>query len=334
MRLASKGEGSIGFPAPGKAHFLQEAAAQCDALALLPEQRQEVAEVTEGVGDDLGDLGAEAGEGVTAVEPAAEQEAFAERVDLGAAVQRLGAHHGDADFQLRQAKPEIAAEQAGPGAAGENHGVAGDAAFLGHRGGDATALGFDAANGAVGENDGAGPASGGGDGGGGFLRLGSPVAGRVERGLRRLAHARQQRGDLVRADHAAVELVLFGDVEPAFAAGDFLIGIAEIHHAGGAKACFAFDHRVHLRPQAQAFDDQRDFAGVSSGLPAPAGVAAGLLAGDLAFFAEHDGHAGLGEKECGGGTDDAAADNHHAGARRRGFIDGDRINGRAHEGSC
>ena len=50
----------------------------------------------------------------------------------------------------------------------------------------------------------------------------------------------------------------------------------------------AVDARVHVTPQAQAFHRQWDFARVAAHGPAPAPVAAGLLAADPALFAQDD----------------------------------------------
>ena len=88
---------------------------------------------------------------------------------------------------------------------------------------------------------------------------------------------------------------------------------------------------VHAAPEAEAFDGQRDFPGIAPHGAAPAPVAAGLLAADAAFLAQHDRMAFLGQEQRGGGADDAAADDHHAGAGRKTFIRLHEIDGGRHD---
>ena len=70
-----------------------------------------------------------------------------------------------------------------------------------------------------------------------------------------------------------------------------------------------------LPPDAERLDDHRHLAGVAALLANPAPVAAGLLAGDMPFLANHHGGALFREEPCGRDADDAAADDDHLGGR-------------------
>ncbi len=147
-----------------------------------------------------------------------------------------------------------------------------------------------------------------------------PSRRRVHRGDERARRAGHQRVDLGTTQQTRVHLILARLGQPCFVFGDVLFGLAQIGDAGLAEAGLAVGAGVHAAPQPEAFDRQRDFPGVAAHGAAPAPVAAGLLAADAAFLAQHDRMALLGEEQRGGGADDAAADHHHPGAGRKTLV--------------
>src|SRR5262249_26422108 len=109
------------------------------------------------------------------------------------------------------------------------------------------------------------------------------VAGRMQRASPRPGSAGQQRGELLAADDARVELVGVGVLQPPLLRGGLLLVFGDIDAAGLAEAGIAFDRAVEAAPDAQRFDDERQFARIAPLLAAEPPVAARLLAGDVAF---------------------------------------------------
>ena len=140
-----------------------------------------------------------------------------------------------------------------------------------------------------------------------------PVAGGVQRAQPGPREARQHPDGLVAREHAAVQLHRLADLlQPGLPLRQLLLRAAEINDTAAAEAGFGADHVVHLRPQPQRLDRQRQLPRVAAHLAAPAPVAAGLFGGDLPLFAQHDGHAFAGQKERRADANDAATDDDDA----------------------
>src|SRR5215470_16604381 len=238
------------------------------------------------VGYEVDRTNPERRDGIAPVHALAEAEEPARSRDFRAAFERLGAHDGRQHFELRQFDPEIAAEQAAPRAAGEDHGLTGDAPLLGDHRRNPPALGFDTAHRALGHYRGAVPPRCFGYRRRRPLRLGLAVAGGVERASPVSGQAGHQLGRFGAAEDAAVQLILSGVLEPGFKLRELWLGLRQIHDPGLAKPGLGFDHLVHALPEPEALDDQRQFARIAAHLATPAPIAARLLAGDVALFAE------------------------------------------------
>ena len=142
-------------------------------------------------------------------------------------------------------------------------------------------------------------AGGLGDRGRGVGRLGAAVGGCVQGGDKGLGGAGNQVVDGVAAKQPRFDLVFAGLVQPGFLRRGFLFGFAQVDDAGLAESGFPAGALVHAAPQPQAFQRQRDLAGVAAHGAAPAPVATGLLAADPALLAQHDAVALLGQEQCG-----------------------------------
>ena len=236
-----------------------------------------------------------------------------------------GAEHRAQHLQLRQIDTGIAAEQPRPCTAGEHDAVAADAASLGDHAGDAARLRLDAAHRAVGQHRGARGARRLGDRRRGLRRFGAAVGRRMQGGDEHARCAGHQRVDRGAAQQPRIHLILARIGQPRLLRGDLLLGLAQIGDAGLAEAGLAVDARVHAAPQPQALDCQGNLARIASHGAAPAPVAAGLLAADAALLAQHDRVALLGQEQRGAGADDAAANDHHAGARGKAGVGLNRI---------
>ncbi len=112
-----------------------------------------------------------------------------------------------------------------------------------------------------------------------------------------------------------------------------LIRPAQIDDTAAPEAGLGPDQGVHLRPQPQRLDRQRQFPRVAAHFAAPAPVAAGLLAADLPFFAQHHRDALTREEERGADADDAAANDDDLGRGGLIRVACDWIEGRGHAGS-
>jgi hypothetical protein len=224
----------------------------------------------------------------------------------------------------------IAAKQPRPGATGQQHGVAGDATLFGHSGNHPPSTALHPAYGAAGENSRTQTARRLGDSRGGFLRLGAPVAFRVKSSAELGRCPGHQSSDLIRPDHARVELIRSRVLQPGFPLGDVGVGLAEVHDPGGTEAGFATDRLVHSLPEPEALDDQRQLARIPPHLAAPAPIPARLLAGDFTFFAQHDGDTFARQRPSSADADDPTAGNHHRRARRHSCIRCNRIDMRSH----
>ena len=123
--------------------------------------------------------------------------------------------------------------------------------------------GVDAAHRASGQDRGALAPCRLGDRGCRPLRLGLAVARGVKPAGPIAGQPRHQLGRLGAGQQARVELVLPRVIEPGFELAQLGRGLGEVHDAGLAKAGFGLDPLVHPLPQPQAFDDQRQFAGVA-----------------------------------------------------------------------
>jgi hypothetical protein len=115
-----------------------------------------------------------------------------------------------------------------------------------------------------------------------------------------------------------------------FAGSQLVLGLAQIGNAALAEAGLGADALVHAAPQVQRFDGERDLARIAAHLPAPAPVAARLLGADLALLAQHHVDAAFAQFERRAGADDAAADDHDAGALRDGVVADDGIGSWCH----
>src|SRR5262249_59568184 len=71
-----------------------------------------------------------------------------------------------------------------------------------------------------------------------------------------------------------VDLVGPRMVEPGLIAGNVGFALGREHDAGAAEAGLALHALVHAFPQAEAFDDEGNFARIATGLAHPAPVAA------------------------------------------------------------
>ena len=221
--------------------------------------------------------------------------------------------------------PALRTEATRPGAAGQHDAVAGDRALLGDDAGDAAGRFLDSAHGAIGEDLRAAPACRFGDGRWRQLRFGAAVIGRIERALPCPCRARLQAIGLGARDEPRLKAVGLGiGIVPGLARGDFLVGLAEIDDAALGEAGLGLDALVHAAPELQRFEDQWDLARVAAHLPAPAPIAARLLAADDAFFEERDGNAALGQFEGRRNAGDAAADDGDVDALGQGCVGDER----------
>ena len=202
--------------------------------------------------------------------------------------------------------------------------LAGDRTHFGDDPGNASRRFFNATHGAIGEDLGAAFAGGFGDCRRRQLRFGAAVIGRIERALPCPCRARLQAIGLGARDELRFEPVRLGiGVVPGLAGGDFLLGLAEIDDAALGEAGLGLDTLVHAAPQLQRFEDQGDLARVAAHLPAPAPIAARLLAADDAFFEERYGNAALGEFQRGRNAGNATADDGDVDAFGQGCVGGE-----------
>ena len=161
---------------------------------------------------------------------------------------RRSTQHGPQHLQLREADALVAAEQAGPGATGQHHGVAGDAPAFRDDAGHPARLQVQAAGGAALQDGGAQAAGGGGHGGDGVLRLGLAVRGGVKRAVEAAAGGGQQGRRLVGVQQAGADLVVAGALQPGGVAFQLARGFRDIGDAGPAEAHVGADAGGHAVP--------------------------------------------------------------------------------------
>ena len=119
---------------------------------------------------------------------------------------------------------------------------------------------------------------------------------------------------------------------PFLARRQLLVGLAEIDDAALAEAGLGADAFIHSAPGFERYQNQRNLAYVAAHLPAPAPVAARLLAGDDAFLDERHVDAALGKLQRRRGADDAAADDGDCGPLRQFGVGIDRSGRDGHSG--
>ena len=181
------------------------------------------------------------------------------------------------------------------------------------------------------EHHGSLPLRGPGDCGSRPLRFGAAI-GRHMQGTAEFAPGtRHQRLDLLAAKHAGPGVIGARHLEPGGEADFIVFGFAHVHDAAFAKAGGAARQPIHVAPQTQALHDQRHLARVAARLPAPAPVAAGLFAADVALLAQRHGDAACGQRQRSRRADDAAADDDDSRGRGNCFIRCNRIDVWAHE---
>ncbi len=319
-------------PTSLRAPLLEEASSQPqpDLAVVLLQRRQISQQQPKGIRRDIGHVGVAPCDRIAAVQPLAEREHGATGGDFRAAVQRSGAEHRAQHPQLRQIDADVAAEQPRPRAAGQHHGIAGDAAPLGYHAGDASALRLDAAYRALGEHRRPRRARRLGDRRRGLRRFGTPVGRRMHRSNEHAGRARHQGIDRGTPQQPRFHLILPCLRQPRFLRRDLLLGLAQIGDAWLTEAGLSVDLRIHAAPQPQALDRQRYFARVAPHRAAPAPVTAGLLAANSALLAQHHGVALLRQEQRSADADDAAADHHHGGTVGDVGIGTDRIDWRRH----
>jgi hypothetical protein len=224
---------------------------------------------------------------------------------------------------LRQLDPEIAAEQARPGAAGQHHRAAGDSAPFGNHTYHAACRSLDAAHRATGKDGRSETTRRPGDRRPRHLGLGLAIGRRKERTGIFLRDAWQASRDFSAANDSAIQLILARMVEPVFEPCEIRPRFSQIHDAGSTEAGLGLDHLVHALPYPQTLDGQRQFARIARHLPAPAPIAARLLVGNVSLLAQCDRNALPCQEQRRTGADDPTANNDDINAGRQGLIGGD-----------
>ena len=314
--------GLVERPAPLPAQFVQEAAAdpQPQLAPGRAQGRQELLEEPEAVRDDLGDAGIAPGDGEAAILAPPHGEVARPQGAVGHPLDRGGTQHRTQQLELGQIDAEVAAEQARPGAPGQHDRLARDRAAFGHDPRDAAALQFQPPHGAVPQHVRTLTPRRAGHGWNRLLRLGNGVGRGVEGAGEAPLRSRQHRGGGSGVEQLRVDLPGPRMVQPRLQFGQLTVGVAGPHAAGLAEADIGADPLLHLVPEAQALQSERDLVRVPAHHAAPSPVAAGLFGRDAPLLADGDADALGGEREGCGDARDAAADHHHVGAVRQGFV--------------
>ena len=147
-------------------------------------------------------------------------------------------------------------------------------------------------------------------------RFGEGVARRVQRAAKAQVVAPEHARGLAGVEQPRAELELADALEPVRAHRELGVGLGEVGHAAGAKADVLVELGGEAGPEREALAHQRQLGELAPLAAYPAPVARGLFAGHTALLAQRDVDAAFGEKERGGHTDDAAADDEHAGGAR------------------
>ena len=140
------------------------------------------------------------------------------------------------------------------------------------------------------------------------MRFGTSVARRVHRAgpaHTGTAHPRGERGG---AEDLGVDAEVACAGDPGFVAGKFPLAACREIAAALAEADALADVGFEAAPDPIGGHRDRQFPEIAALLANPAPVAAGLFAGDMAFFADDDVDPALREEPGGGDADDAAAD--------------------------
>ena len=227
----------------------------------------------------------------------------------------------------------ITTEEARPSAAGQHDGIGDDVASLGHDGADATRGRLDAAHGAACQYGSTESARTVGNRRCSLLRLGAACARRVDASEPRAGSAGQELCHLLARQHAGINLIDAGLIEPSLIGGELGLGATEVYDALGAKARLALDLCIEAPPDPIGLETQLDLSRVTPLRPAPPPIAARLLGAYFSLLAEHDVNAFVGQRECRACADNAAADHHRCRASRNPRITFHRIGTRCRRNS-
>src|SRR5262245_3121376 len=205
----------------------------------------------------------------------------------------------------------IPTEQARPSTASEHDGIGGDPPRLGHDGADAARSLLETAHGTACEYGSAEMAGAVGNRGCRLLRLGTTRARRVDAAEPPAGGAGQQLCHLLARQHAGVNLIDTGLLEPGLVVGELGLGAAKIYDALGTKARLTLHLSIESPPDPVCLEAQLDLARIAALRAAPSPIAARLLGADGSLLAEHDVDAFVGQRQCRAAADDAASDHHY-----------------------
>jgi len=124
---------------------------------------------------------------------------------------------------------------------------------------------------------------------------------------------RDLRGGLLGAQHPRVDVELARGRAPALPLDELLRVAGRIEQAAAPEAEITANVRRHFVPQPERDAGERQLARIAVLLPAPAPVAARLLAADVALLEQRDRLSALREEIPGRRTDNAAADDDDVG---------------------
>src|SRR5262249_27322607 len=228
----------IESPVPRRLPFIDKptAKAKTQFLPVNAGRRQIMPEKAEAVGHKVDQPLTCSRDRVAPVHALSVAKPLARSRDFRPAIEPLGPHHRGEDAQLRQLDPEIGAEQARPGAAGQYHRAAGNSAPFGHHTHHAACRGLDAAHRATGKDGRAMTTRRAGNRWRPLWRLGLAMARRKERASEFLRDARQASRDFSAANDAAIQLILARMVEPVFEACEIRLRFSQTYDTATTEA--------------------------------------------------------------------------------------------------
>ena len=127
-----------------------------------------------------------------------------------------------------------------------------------------------------------------------------------------------------------MDLHLARDGGPPLPARQFVLALGQEQDAGAAETGIDTGIVLRVLPQAQRFARQRNLLTRTALLPAPAPIAARLLAADMALLKKGDRAPLLRQMIGRGDADDTTADDDHLHLRRQGLVACDAVERRRH----
>src|SRR5882757_4932877 len=243
-------------PAAGHFQLADELAADAKRqfVPALDERRRIVAEQTETVRRDRGDVRVALGDGEPAVQTAAKGEVACTNGKIRNTVDRGDAGDAAEDLQDRKIDAHVAGEEARPSPSRQNDARTADLAALGDTAAHPARRSLDGTDCTVGEDMRALGGRAARDCWSCDKRFGLAVARRMQGGTERLRSPWNERLQRLAPYQAGIEVEQRGVFQPLFIHCNVGIRVAEIGDAGLPKAGFAADTLVHAAPEPKTFD--------------------------------------------------------------------------------